>query len=109
MLNRSAVVLRPRKPFLDWLRGLEGPTILPRPEDPPTLYLVPPFDDEEEAAEVLSRVFPGLFEEELNAWWTDPDGWPPRRTFVVFRQWFDIGLYPMVEDVASGPIEDEDA
>jgi membrane protein len=50
MLNRSAVVVRPAQPFVEWFAGLGLEGAPPRLDDEPTVYLVPPFDDERRAS-----------------------------------------------------------
>lgn len=107
MLNRSAVSLRPAQPFIDWVATLEGPTAVPSLDDEPTVYLVPPFDDEEQGREILVEAFPVLFERELYGWWTDEARWPPDRDLAMFHAWFQVDLLPVLEDVCEGPIVDE--
>ena len=58
MLNRSAIVVKPRQLFLDWLHTADLTTHrlalrdLPRE---PTIYLIPECDTEEDAREVLEE------------------------------------------------------
>lgn len=51
MLNRSAVIVRPKKPFCDWLRAVdyENAPEVTLDEMGPTLYLVPDFEDPADA------------------------------------------------------------
>jgi hypothetical protein len=107
MLNRSAVVVRPDQPFIDWLAGLGGPTILPSEADEPTVYLVDPFDDAEQGMAVLETVYPRVFDRELYAWHTDKRAWPRRRTFSMFCEWFRFELLAVLEDTCPGEILDE--
>jgi hypothetical protein len=107
MLNRSAVVVRPAQPFIDWVAGLEGPTVLPSETDEPTVYLVFPFDESAQGLAVLEQVYPRLFESELYAWCTDERAWPRRRTFAMFRRWFLLELLAVLEDACEGAIVDE--
>jgi hypothetical protein len=107
MLNRSAVVVRPAQPFIDWVAGLEGPTVLPSETDEPTVYLVFPFDDAAQGLAVLEKVYPRLFESELYGWHTDARAWPKRRTFAMFRQWFRFELLAVLEDACKGAIVEE--
>jgi len=59
MLNRSAVIVRPKKPFCDWLRAVdyEDAPEVTLDEMGPTLYLVPDYEDPADAEKVL-RVAP---------------------------------------------------
>lgn len=107
MINRSAVVLRHAQPFIDWVAALEGQAVLPSLEDPPSVYLVPPFDSEEQALEVLDRAYPVLFERALDGWCTDDALWPADRDFAMFRTRFQIQLLPILEDICEGEIVEE--
>lgn len=107
MINRSAVVVRYAQPFLDWAATLEGPTVQPALDDEPTVYLVPPFDDEEEGLEVLEIAYPLLFERELDNWYTDESCWPADRDLAMFRAWFRIEMFPVLMDICEGAIGEE--
>lgn len=110
MLNRSAVVVRPRQPFLDWIRSveeLELPDVTLAELDK-TLYLVPDYEDLEDAEKVLELVCEEIFCRELSGWYADEETWPQDRSLEVFRQWFDVEHFDLVEDVAAGPIENDE-
>ncbi len=109
MLNRSAVVVRPRQPFVDWLRSveeLEVPNITLEQLDK-TLYLVPDYEDPNDAEKVLKRVCDDIFCRELEAWYTDAHTWPKDRSWRVFKEWFDTEHFDVIEDLVAGPLEDE--
>lgn len=109
MLNRSAVAVRPKQPFLDWLKSVEEleEKNLTLEQLDKTLYLVPDYEDPDDAEKVLKKVFDEIFCRELEAWYTDVDTWPKDRSLSVFRQWFDIEHFDVIEDVGTGSIEDE--
>lgn len=109
MLNRSAVVIRPKQPFVDWLRSveeLEVPNITLEQLDK-TLYLVPAYEDPKDAEKVLKRVCDEIFCRELNGWYTDGRTWPKERPWSVFKAWFDIEHFDVIEDLVAAPLEDE--
>jgi hypothetical protein len=58
MLNRSAIVVKPRQPFLDWLHTAD-PTgrnlSLAEVVQEPTIYLIPECDTEEDVRESCKR------------------------------------------------------
>jgi len=109
MLNRSAVVVRPAQPFIEWVASLDFATSPPRLDDEPTVYLVPPFDDEAQGLAMLKEAYPVLFERELYGWCTDEATWPADRSYGMFRLWFQIVLLSMLEDVCQGEIAEETA
>ena len=103
ILNRSAVVLRPKQSYLAWTKrddaeGLaEG--VFETLHEEPCVYLVPGFEDDDEREELLKEFWPALFEAMLSAWVTDEDLWPKERTFEMFAEWFDVQTYEMIVDV----------
>lgn len=104
-INRSLVILRPQQPFIDWVTSLRGPDPVGAEEvlADATTVLIPEVDSEEEAWAYIERIASQLFELELEAWHTDPDGWPKRRGPATFRRWFAIELHSTILD----PVADE--
>ncbi len=107
MLNRSAVLVRPRQPYIDWAASLDDEGILPSTECGKTIYLVPDYEDDIDAMEILAQCYPIIFEAELEAWHTDEREWPSNRTFAMFRQWFEFEFHSIVEDICADPIIDD--
>ncbi|MGE0385814.1 MAG: hypothetical protein AB7Q97_13865 [Gammaproteobacteria bacterium] len=108
MLNRSVVIVRPAQPFLVWASGLDDSGLTPDPRGEQTIYLVPSYGDDEEAWEILEGIFPMIFENELFGWHTEESAWPQGRTFAMFRQWFDIELHSVVEDLCADELVDDE-
>lgn len=108
MINRSAILVRPLKPYLDWAASLGDDDLLPSSDDDRTVYLVPAFEDDEQAEEVLSRVCETIFENELFGWHTDEAAWPEDRSLETFLSWFEVEMDSVVEDLCAVPIHDEE-
>ena len=108
MLNRGVLIVRPGKAFIEWARGLDDSGLLPSAEDEQTVYLVPGFDDDEEAEDVLKLVFAEVFERELDGWHTDGEAWPKNRTLAMFKRWFTIEMHSTVEDLCGDPLVDDE-
>jgi hypothetical protein len=108
MLNRSVVMVRPKQPFLDWAAQANGSGESPDRDDERIVYLIPEYDDEQEAWELLEEVYEEIFESELYGWNTDESAWPQQRDFAMFQQWFDIELNSIVEDLCGYELVDED-
>ena len=104
--NRSAFVLIPEQPMLDWVRKVNDKNV-----DMDTLfgeaevYLVPAFEEDDEMDAVLEKVWPQFFEIELRAWCKDEAQWPAPRTADTFLQWFKFTPFNGVHDLGEGPIE----
>ena len=101
-LHRAAVTITRKQPYVDWANrtaeGTDEPVVYPE-EDRRTVYLVPNFDGEPTAGEVLAEFWEDIFEEELAAWMEDEDSWPEVRTRAVFDAWFDAELTDAVIDL----------
>ena len=81
-LNRSAIVVRPNLPFLDWLHAV----------DPTSQALT----------------LDSLTEDQLNGWWRDRATWPTPRSLAFFRSWFDCQFHSMLLDLADASLIEEE-
>jgi hypothetical protein len=108
MLNRSAVAVRPKQPFLDWVNSVEADSSVTLDDLQKTLYLVPDYEDPEDAEKVLKRVYDDIFCRELQGWYTLESLWPQDRSLRIFKQWFEIEHFDLIEDVGHGPIENDE-
>jgi len=100
--------VRPRQPFLDWAAQVDDSGLVPNVEGEQTVYLIPQFDDDNEAQKVLGRVFAEVFERELFGWHTDEAAWPQNRTLALFRKWFTIELHSVLEDLCDYELVDDE-
>jgi len=108
VLNRAVLIVRPKQPYIDWATGLDDSGLVPDTEDEKTVYLIPSFEDDDDAEEILKQICPEIFERELDAWHTDEADWPENRTLAMFKQWFDIELHSVVEDICEDEIVDDE-
>jgi len=106
-LNRSAIVVTPKQPFLDWLHTADPTSLeltLFNLTREPTIYLIPECDTDEGVAEVLRDLCEEIFEEQLAGWYTDTSNWPRDRGFDVFCCWFDYQHHSMLVDLCDEPL-----
>ena len=109
-LNRSAIVVRPKLPFLDWLHAADPTSATLTLADlgrEPTIYLVPECGDAEEERAALQTVFPTIFEDQLVGWWRDRTTWPTSRSFGRFSRWFDCQFHSTLLDLTDEPLIEE--
>lgn len=113
MLNRTLIILKAKKPFLDWclslpdndgldqmsLEGLNKNSIA---------YLIPQFDFYNDIEKHIKETWSVLFEEELGNLCTDDDIWPENRTYEMFKKWFEIEIHTDIRDFADEPLETDD-
>ena len=109
-LNRSAIVVRPKLPFLEWLHSADPTSATLTLADlalEPTIYLVPECADAEEQRAALHTVFETIFENQLDGWWRDRTTWPTPRSFGTFTSWFDCQFHSTLLDLADEPLIEE--
>ena len=92
IVNRSAVILRPKQSYLEWTK-LDDTTgiaedVFSTMRTEPSVYLVPGWEDPKEEREIMGEFWPALFEAMLSAWVTDEALWPADRTRKMFDEWF---------------------
>jgi hypothetical protein len=112
MLNRAALILRYKQPFVDWINAVDPssgsePLTLADVQAERTIYLVE-VEDEDELIRWLSQHHEELFEEELNGWYTDPALWPRDRSLKTLQEWCSFELHTVVVDTGNSPLEDDD-
>ena len=87
-VNRSAIAVTPKQPFLHWLHSVDRSSSGLKLHDlsrEPTIYLVRECESDQEFADCLGQIFPVIFEDQLQGWWTDQSVWPLDRTLDTFH------------------------
>ena len=111
MINRSALIVIAKQPFLDWLHNLPEPIAkeitLEAINQDPTVYLMPEYEDIDEREGLIRKGFRLIFEEELGTWCTDDCDWPEKRSYEVFSEWFQIDYFSVVQDLSAEPLTDD--
>ena len=106
-LNRSAIVVKPKQPFLDWLHGADPTSrslTVQELGQEPTIYLIPECDTDAELDAVLRQLCEEIFIEQLAGWFNDRATWPRDRGFDSFRKWFDFQHHSMLVDLCDEPL-----
>ena len=99
-INRNAIILKPLQPFSDWLANLYPGEMHDVSEM--TTYLVSVEIGDVEAW--LKKKFDKLFMQELEGWHTNKKEWPQKRTYTMFKQWFQVEVSSMVYDLEKEPV-----
>lgn len=102
IVNRCAVGVTANQPVRQWAGSVAPDSQCDWGEDP-SLYLIPEYGSDQEAEQMLREVYEEIFETELDSWCTDPDTWPQGRTYELFREWFAVTFFSVVDDL----VEDE--
>lgn len=110
-INRNIVIIKPKKPFLDWLSKLPDSDEEITLEDLRTdclSFLIPEMGSADEVFALIGEHYRQIFDAELMAWHTLEQHWPKSRTFAKFRDWFDVEFHSEVLDLADMPFVKED-
>ena len=107
MLNRSALIVRPLQPYIDWAKALDDSGLFPDFDGDQTVYLIPEVLSDQDENTILKVIFSDVFERELFEWHTDVADWAKKRTFAIFKKWFKIEIHTVVEDLCVDPFEDD--
>lgn len=111
LLNRSAFVVLPCQPFVDWTNnlnvdadGLHQSLSLEEQRREGTVYLIDEVSSEADFEKALQNSWLTIFQSELSAWDELGDHWPHELTFETFQQWFDVHHQIMALDLSKQPL-----
>ena len=112
MINRAAIILKYKEPFVKWLNAVD-----PHEEDPGltieeanddcTVYLINE-KDSENLDRWIALNYRTLFESELEDWYTDVSLWPGKLTKKLFHEWFEVTCHTAIYDTVGTPIVEDD-
>ncbi len=104
-INRTALVLKPKQPFHDWLLSVEPGNDFSDALQEGDVYLLSDYEKISQMQNWLKRNFDSLFTDQLNNWYADEDLWPQNRTMAMFKEWFEYSLFTTILDTQEGRIE----
>ena len=107
-INRSAFVVRPRQPFVEWRERLDGGGDEQSTEKEVSIYLVREDETGQEETPPLKEYYQRIFEAQLEAWCAEPGEWPQDRSLRVFEEWFEVVGESIVIDLEDSEIEVEE-
>ena len=64
VINRAVLIVRPAEPFIKWASELDDAGTVPSPQDEQTVYLIPSYEEAEEADRILKKIYAEVFERE---------------------------------------------
>ena len=102
-LNRSAVLLTPKSPFVKWVTRDDpehlGADWIDGFRDDPLLLLLPTWKGAHGLRDVIDSFWPLMFEAMLESWDADEAQWPTDRTRALFDEWFEWRRFSVLRDV----------
>lgn len=112
LVYRCAVVVKPKKPMLDWLLSVD-PSYKPSLEEirkDTHAYLVPDYEEAPDLEKAIDKYlkanYEGIFMNELTAWYTDPRLFP-KMSYPLLLELFEVSYHSMVFDTVNKPIMKE--
>ncbi len=108
-INRTVITILAKQPYIDWANSFDdgGPT-MDTESIRATSLLIPDKYDEFNYEQFLKKKFKIIFEEELASWMGDPDSWPSKRNYSLFRKWFKVIASDAVLDFGTDAIYTEE-
>lgn len=99
-INRSAIIIKPLQPFLDWCANLYPDEI----EEMKTTntYLIS--EGIEDVDVWLKKKFDKIFSFELEFWHLNKKEWPQKRNYKMFQEWFQVDVSTMIYDFEKMPV-----
>lgn len=104
LIDRTAVVLKPTEVFLNWLKNTDENDDLPdltlaQLRSNCTVFLVPQFDEPEQAVGYFDEKYERIFAAELSSWAVEQKYWPEDMGLDVFWTFFDLEVHDAVLDL----------
>ncbi len=109
-VDRSAALIKPKQPFLDWLKSVEEKELditLAQLQCECNMFLIPPYNTPEEAVAYIDEIYLDLFKIELSGWYEDPAVWPEDMSLQAFWEMFEISFHSMVIDTQEAEIQND--
>jgi hypothetical protein len=115
MVHRSAIVVVPLTPFLNWINKVDTSATLSlsEVEKDSNVYLIPGSDEpittddlENEIENYIKHHFHRIFYSQLSEWYLDEKTYP-EMTYENFKAWFKISTHTVIFDMVDKPIKKE--
>ena len=111
LINRTAVSVLPKQPYVDWVNqldpsvsNLEQPMTLLEQSEEGRVYLLAEREIAEEVELLVEENWVDIFNNELGAWDEFGDDWPTPLTRDLFNLWFEVAVQVVVFDLHSEPL-----
>jgi hypothetical protein len=112
-INRHLIILMPKQPVLDWIMRVDpnppNLTLEQLRQEQDAFLVTEALDGQDDAEKWVKRRWQMFFEGYLGEWYTVESWWPQKRTYKMFKDWFEVQYHSMVWDLAERePISYED-
>lgn len=110
LINRAALVLSMKQPFVDWVDSLDKHIpkfTLEAINRESHTYLISEHDTEQKLELIIQGLYREIMELELSSFCTDEDCWPEIK-YEKFLEFFQVKVHSMVFDTEEEEIEGEE-
>jgi hypothetical protein len=106
IMNRSAILVRPKLPLLEWLNTVQSHDPLEfKDVNRSAIYLIDEKDGVTKIENWLKRNFKEIFCRELFCWHTITSDYPENINFKLFKEWFDYELCDSISDIGEDELK----
>ena len=112
MVRRSAIVVVPLVPFLNWINKVDSfeTLSLSDVQNDSNVYLIPDSDQpitteelDKEIEKYIKNHFEGIFYNQLSEWHLDEKTFP-EITYENFNRWLKVSTHTVIYDMVKKPI-----
>lgn len=100
-INRSAILVKPLPPFMEWLIALY-PDLPGNNITKTKIYLI--HEDIYDIDGWIKKNYSKIFDLELEGWHLNENEWPQKRSYKMFKQWFQVEISASVYDLERVPV-----
>ena len=104
-INRSAIVIKPLKPYFDWVASIDI-DYMKIEDNEVNIYLVN--EEIDDLENWLRKNYEKFFALELENEFPNRNKWPQKRNLKMFKLWFHVEISTMVYDLENNPVYKED-
>ena len=100
----TAVVLRPKPAFLEWVRSVRPPDEEVEGAMDSVVVLAPELPRQAQLTSWVEQHHEEIFARQLGVWTEDESRWPEELSFEALCAWFDIEMAAGVDDLRHRPL-----
>lgn len=100
-INRGVAIIKPKEPYLNWIRKLPDPDMAVDLEELRTdclAILVPEKSSDQDGMKFIKSNYRWIYDMMLGGWWTQESDWPKDRNWTMFLEWFDVEFHSLIID-----------
>lgn len=106
IVNRGYLIVRPKRPFLEWARSIDQEDVFLDDEYmEPNVYLID--EDFFDLEPVIESSFKRILQTECSMLTDLEEEWPDKITIELFHEWFEVEIGSAVMDLERSDLRTE--